>query len=169
MKLLNKLTSLILMVFVMSSFSQCASTLKLQEDVPLEIGEVYYQHWVAGVKGGGSGVNLFIPIESNQNNIVLDSVYFKGKQEKLELKNNTIYIGRFASKANQKQDIIMSSDPQKEYGNPIPELSRKTPFKLHDNECVVSYFEKDKIKYFKIMGIVRKESKLYQKAPSKKL
>lgn len=165
MKLLNKITSLMLMVFVISSFSQCASTLKLQEDVPLEIGEVYYQHWVSGVKGGGSGVNLFIPIMSNKNDIELDSVYFKGKQEKLELKNNTIYIGRFASKSNQKQDIIMSSDPQAEYGNPVPEIPKEIPFKLEDSECVVSYKKGAKTLCFKISNITKKESERYPIAP----
>lgn len=153
----------------MVSFSNCASTQQLEKLEPLTIGDVYYQNWVAGVKGGGSGFNIFIPISDNANNIMLDSVYFKGKKAKLEFNNNTVFIGRFKTTANKKQDIIMSNEPYAEYGNKVPELPQKTPFELNDTECVVSYLEGNKTKYFKIEGIVRKESKLYQKAPSKKL
>ena len=150
---------------MLSCFSQCASTLKLQKEFPLEIGKVYYQHWVAGVKGGGSGDNLFIPIVANKNNIILDSVYFKGKQVKLELKNSSLYVGRFASKANQKQDIILSNEPYAEYGNPIPEIPKKIPFELKESECIVTYLEGNKTRYYKISNITKKESERYPSAP----
>ncbi|WP_142784440.1 hypothetical protein [Changchengzhania lutea] len=161
MQLFKKIIALVLMAFVMTSFSQCASTYKLQKELPLEIGAVYYQHWVAGVQGGGSGVNLFIPIMANTNDIQLDSVYFQGKQVKLEFKNNSIYVGRFASKVNQKQDIIMSSETIEEYNNPIPEIPKKLPFELKDNECVVSYQEGNRTLYYKISKITKKESARY--------
>ncbi len=153
--------SLFLMLFIIVSFSQCASTLKLQDNLPLEIDEVYYQTWVAGVKGGGSGINVFIPIESNSNDIVLDSMYFRGKSTKIEYVNDALAVGRFKTEANQKQDIIMSNEPYAEYANKVPELPEKIPFELKDDECVVSYLEKNKIKYFKIEGIVKKESTRY--------
>lgn len=168
MKTFKKITSITIISIIMVSFSNCASTQKLEQLEPLTIGEVHYQNWVAGIKGGGSGFNLFIPITNNPKNIMLDSVYFRGKKAKLELNNNTVFIGRFKTTAN-KNGIIMSNEPYAEYGNKVPELPQKTPFELNDNECVVSYLEGNKIKYFKIEGIVRKESKLYQKAPSKKL
>ncbi|MDO5972551.1 hypothetical protein [Flavivirga jejuensis] len=142
-------------------YTQCASTQKLENKLPLEIGDVYYQHWVAGVKGGGSGYNLFIPIQSNPKSIVLDSLYFKGQQVKLELKRTSVFVGRFISEANQKQDIIMSRDPLEEYGNSVPEPSKKTAFKLNDTECVVSYKKGDKTLYYKISNITKKTSTKY--------
>lgn len=150
------------MLFIIVSFSQCASTLKLQDNLPIEIDEVYYQTWVAGVKGGGSGINVFIPMESNSNTILLDSMYFRGKSTKIEYANDTLAIGRFKTKANQKQDIIMSNEPYAEYANKVPEIPEKIPFELKDDECIVSYLEKNKTKYFKIKGIVKKESTPYQ-------
>lgn len=169
MKVLKKIISLFLMLFIIVSFSQCASTLKLQDNLPIEIDEVYYQTWVAGVKGGGSGINVFIPIESNSNDIVLDSIYFRGKSTKIEYINDALAVGRFKTKANQKQDIVISNEPYAEYGNEVPELPQKTPFNINDDECIVSYLVEDEIKYFKIEGIVRKASKLYQTIPLKKL
>ena len=41
----------------------------------------------------------------------------------------------------QKKDIIMSGNPEDEYGNEAPQLPKKMPFKLNDNECGVSYKE----------------------------
>ncbi|WP_303316521.1 hypothetical protein Q4Q34_06855 [Flavivirga abyssicola] len=164
MKLLKRILFLCLISLVMMSFSQCASTFKLQDSVPLEIGQVYHQSWVAGVKGGGSGINVFIPLLSNSKNIVLDSIYFRGKAVKLE-KDKMLYIGRYALSANQNKDIIMSSDPIAEYGNLVPEIPKKIPFELKEDECVVSYNEGHKIKYYKISNIIEQESLNYPSAP----
>jgi len=169
MKLLKRIISLFLMLFIIVSFSECASTLELQDNLLIEIDKVYYQTWVAGVKGGDRGINVFIPIKSNSNNIVLDSMYFRGKSTKIEYANDALAIGRFKTKANQKQDIIMSNEPYAEYANKVPVLPEKIPFELKDDECIVSYLVEEETKYFKIEGIIRKASKLYQTVPSKKL
>jgi len=96
-----------------------------------------------------------------RKNIILDSVFFKGKQAKLEYRNNSVFIGRFKTEANQKHDIVMSSDPIAEYGNKVPEIPKKVQFELKDDECVVSYLKSGKVKYFKIEKIKRKESKFF--------
>jgi len=165
------ITNVFLMVIVMTSFSQCSSAQKLQKEAPVKLGTAYYQYWVAGIQGGGSGINLFIPTENpSLKNIHLDSVYFRGKVSKLEFKPNnpSLFIGRFTSLGNQRKDIIMSNKPNAEYGNELPKLKEKIPFDLKENECVVSYIEDDKIKYFQIENIVEKQPELYPSAPPKK-
>ncbi|MDO5978809.1 hypothetical protein [Flavivirga spongiicola] len=162
---LKNTLSLLLFLLIAIGFTQCASTQKLEDTLPLEIGDVYSQHWVSGVRGGGSGYNLFIPIKSNPNKIVLDSLYFKGKKVKLELKSASVFIGRFKSEANQRHDIIMSSDSLAEYGNPVPEMTKKPPFELKDTECIVSYKRGKKTFYYKISGIVKKATARYPIAP----
>lgn len=167
MKLLkHKLSFLFIPVF-MISFSQCASTKKLQDEVSFEISQVSYQNWVAGVDGGGAGVNLFIPMISNSNNIVFDSVYFQGKQVKLEQKNKSFFVGRFKEATNQKKDIVMSSNRLEEVNNPIPEIPKKIPFQLKEDECVVSFKDGKKAKYYKISGILKNERVFFPKAPSR--
>ncbi len=159
MKAIKNILKALLILLAMVSFSKCSTTKKLQNTAPFEIGEVYYQYWTAGVKGEGSGFNLFIPIESTPKNIILDSAYFRGEQSKLESMDQTLFVGRFKTDTNQKKDIIMSSDPYAEYGNKIPELSKKFPFKLNDRECIVSYKQGSTLKYYKISNIIKKESK----------
>ncbi len=162
MKLVKQILGLVILTFIMASFSQCSSAQKLQNEAPTAIGEVYFQKWIAGVEGGGSGVNIFI--ETLSNDTKLDSVYFQGQVAKLEVKPGTEneYIGRFISDFNKKEDMVFSSDPNKEYGNKPPQLPVKIPFELNDDECVISYSENDKTKYFKLKNIKEKESINYQ-------
>ena len=165
------ITNAFLLALVMTSFSQCSSAQKLQREAPVKIDNAYYQHWVAGVQGGGSGINLFIPTENaSLKNILLDSVYFRGNVSRLEVKPNnpTLFIGRFSTRGNQKKDVIMSNEPGAEYGNEIPKKTTKVPFELQENECVVSYKEDDETKYFKIQGIIEKQPLHYPSAPPKK-
>ncbi len=164
------ITNAFLMVLIMISFSQCSSAQKLQKETPIKLQTTYYQHWVAGIKGGGSGINIFILTENSElKNIQLDSVYFRGKASKLEVKPNNpnLFIGRFLLTPKQKRDVIMSNKPKAEYGNELLKLKEKIPFELKENECVVSYKEESKIKYFKIKNVVEKQPQYYPSAPPK--
>ncbi len=164
----KNITNIFLLLLIVVGVSQCASTQKLGGKLPLEIGEVYSEHWVSGVKGGGSGYNLFIPVKSNPDNMVLDSLYFKGKRVKLELKNTSVFVGRFKSEANQRHDIIMNRDPLAEYGNTVAEIAEKIPFELDDTECVVSYKKGHRTLYYKISNIIKKASANYPNVPQNK-
>lgn len=168
MKTLKTISFSILMLIVMASFSQCTSTKRIQENASLDLGQVYFQKWIAGIEGGGAGLNIYIPTEDNS--MQLDSVYFRGKVAKLELKNQNgiIYIGRFISDFNKKKDMIMSNEPHAEFGNEMPKIQQKIPFELKDNECVISYKEGKKTKYFKVSNVVEKELIPYPSAPPNK-
>ena len=151
----------------MASFSQCSSSKQLDQKAPVVFGEVYCQKWVAGVQGGGSGMNIMIPVDSFT--IPLDSVYFRNKGAKLEKdEQSKMYIGRFKNAQSNPKDIVMSSDPNAEYGNELPDISKGIPFELKENECVVSYEVDNTIKYFKIENVVEKEMIPYPTAPPNK-
>ena len=163
MKTVRKLSFWILMLVIVIIFMQCSSAQKLQKEAPFKITEAYYQSWVSGVKGGGSGVNVFLDIVSMPQDVILDSIYFHGKGTKLELhkEKSILAIGRFKSSINQKQDIIMSNEPHAEYGNQVPKIPQKIPFQLNEDACVISYKEGNVIKYFKIDKLIKKEPKAY--------
>lgn len=167
MKLLNSITSLIAMFVLMVSFSQCSTAQKLQKEAPVELGQVYAQNWVAGVKGGGSGINVFIPVK--ETSVVLDSIFFRGQKAKLEFNNDNqpIYIGRFKSNLNQKQNIIVSSDMNEEAKNELPTLKEEMPFEFNDDECVVTYQKGNQTLYYKISNIKMEQSLHYPSAPQK--
>ncbi|WP_242083729.1 hypothetical protein [Aestuariivivens sediminis] len=155
------------LLFVAVHMSQCASSPKLQDSIPLDLGEPYYQSWIAGIKGGGSGFDVYIPIKNNPNHIILDSVYFRDRGTKLEEIQPGLFRGRLDSSLN-KSDIIMSNAPYAEYGNTLPKHPKPLPFELKDNECILGYREHHRKKYFKISGVIKKEPLYYPGTPPKK-
>ncbi|AOW21044.1 hypothetical protein [Urechidicola croceus] len=150
---MKTLFSILLGSTLLLGFSQCGSsksmTYKLQENTPFSITNATFTNWVAGVKGGGSGINVMIPIsQKDENKIVFDSLYFNQQVVKLEQVKNG-YIGRFKTNQNKRKDIILNSDPAKEYGNEAPIMKPKFPFDLKGDEAVISYLENDTKKYYK--------------------
>ena len=158
MKTLKKLFGYLMLVVIMASLSHCSSAQKLQKDAPTTFGETYYKHWVSGVAEGPSGLNIFI--ELRDESIQLDSVYFRGKVAKFEVKpaNKLLFIGRFINESTEKRDMIMNSNTAQEYGNTAPKIETNNPFDLGQNECVVSYKNNGKTRYYKLTNIVKKES-----------
>lgn len=140
------------------SFSQCSSGQKLEKNAPFEFDEVYYKRQAQAVRDLESVVTLYIPIKSENKNIELDSVYFKAKSAKLvkSTQNQNLYLGKFTTKSEYIEDIILSSDVAEEHKNKLPKLESKIPFELKPNECVLSYKEAGQIKYYKISNIKEK-------------
>ena len=165
MNILRRISFFTIMLLIMVSVSQCSSAQKLQNEAPSKFGLVYFQTWVAGVSGGGSGLNLFIPVMDGS--VRLDSVYFRGSVSKLEVKpsNPTLHIGRFDTGFNQAKDIIMHSDSNEEHTNKLSKPARMIPFELKDNECVVSYTKEGKVFYYKIPNVIQKPADNYPSAP----
>lgn len=149
-----------ILIVLLSTFS-CASTKNIQQEPPIELGEVYFERWNAGVKGGGYGYNVFIPVKENK--VQLDSIYFRDKSAKLTNdKSPNLYIGRFKVDTQVNEDFIMSSDPNEEANNQIKVPEKETiPFTLEPNQCIVSYIKNGKTQYFKIENVVEKPSVNY--------
>lgn len=161
---MRTLFSIILGSTILFSFAQCGNSkemaYKLQEKSPFKITKVYYQEWVAGIQGGGSGVDVyFIFSDLDTDKITIDNIFFRGQKANVET-NNKAYIGRFKTNINQKPDIIMSSQTDDEYGNKVPQKKAKFPFDLEKDEAVIGYREKGKQKYLKLK-LLRGESPQY--------
>ncbi len=152
--------------FVLSFFSQCASTQKIDSEPPVKIIEAQSQSWVAGVRGGGSGTNVFLTFSET---IAADSLYYQGmiaKLRPLQDPSAIKYVARFSFKKNTQDDLVMHSDPLKEYGNTVVGVPSKTfPFELKKNQAVVSYKKGTKTRYFKVANIVELKQKLFPSRP----
>ena len=163
----RSISTIFLMLLMLLSFLQCVSYRKIETSKPIDISEVYYQDWVSGTKGGDSGFNVYISVGPDSHNMILDSVYFKGNQVKLETSksNKNLYIGRFTNRLHQKEDMILSNEPYAEYGNKAPKLPKMPPMQLEANECMVSYKEGPVTKYYKIKNIIKREPQYYPRMP----
>ena len=137
-------------------FFQCSSAQKLSKTASFEIQNPYFQHWIAGVKNGGSGINVFISISKIENSTTIDSLYFRGHKVLLETKPNNpnLFIGRILTVANQNENFS-------------PKTEAEIPFDLKENEAVIIYTENDKEKYYKIENIKEKHAEYFPSAPPK--
>lgn len=137
------------------SVQNCAN--KIQDNFPVKITEAYYQHWMAGVRGGGSGTGFYITFEKElPSNIELTQLYFRKGVGKVNKISETQYMFSFVGKANRERhnEIITDDAPPK-----LTDI--EPPFKIDDNEAILEYTQKGKKKYFKITGAKAKEMLAY--------
>ena len=130
----------------------------MQSTPSFELREVSYQKWAAGVQGGGSGIHMYITIKTNKNNVVFDSLYFRGLSAKITIGKMGYYANLIIEK---RKDIVMSGNPEDEYGNKPTTNNVKFPFDLEHDECVISYEEEGQIKYYKFNNLIEKEPLAY--------
>jgi len=115
------------------------------------ISPAYFEKWIAGVEGGGSGFNVFLPIKKSSF-VNFDSIHFRGQRVKALHRNNMVF-GRFKSiNNNQSEDIII--------GNTDHEKNN-SHFSLLDNSCVLSYRIQNKRMYYEFKNLDYKQSKPY--------
>ena len=149
-----------LRLFLILIFSLgCSSKLPTQETVklPVKIKEVYYQKWVAGIQGGGSGVNFHIEFsERLPKDMVLNQLYFRERKDSVRMIDEKNYEATFSGTANLKQ------------GNDADDFVKtktvKAPIRISGNEAVLEFTQNGKRKLFKIKNITEKEMLAYPSA-----
>ncbi len=165
MKIKSLIIFLFSAVFITFGFLQCSSSktngqqgmVELEKKPSFVLGDVFFQKWIAGVQGGGSGYHLYVPVKENKKHVVFDSAFFRGLKAKLD-QGKMGYIASFKTNLNSKPDISMSSNPLDEYGNIFPQ-------ELKLNECVLSYIEKNQVKYYKVIPLIEKQTEYYPITP----
>lgn len=151
---MRKNRKIIFPLFILTLIS-CGS-FQFEKQPPFTIIEGTYTHWVGGIPGV-SGTNINITYKADVE-IQFDSIFFKDKKTKVSFKNynnQTSILGQFMNKSD---DLQLHEESKMEYGNTVPEDLRYTnpfPFKLDDNEVVLSYIEDNKTKYFKYSELVK--------------
>ncbi|CAL68207.1 hypothetical protein [Christiangramia forsetii] len=137
-------------IFILTLFASCGSNKDLQERSPAQFNEVYYTY-------NSNGIELNIPITAIQDQrISMDAVYFHGMKSKLEKSQEkpNLYVANFRMGSD---DMVMHEDPKQEYGNKPPQLPEESPFSIEEDEAILVFTQNDKIKYYKLTGIVEKE------------
>ena len=142
------------------SFTQCAS-MKLESNPPFTVNTASYAHITGGLPGNNT-LNLMIEFTASKT-IDFKKVYFQDRvvSAVIEQKQDKNYIAaRYkTSTGEDKKDLVLNADPEKEYGN-TAKNKEEIPFKLKENEAVVSYKVGDKIHYYKIENI-KKEKRVF--------
>ena len=134
---MNKFKVIIYFILIITS---CQSKVNLIPNTNSKINltsPAYFEKWVAGVEGGGSGINVFLPVK-NSTLIQFDSIHFRGHRVKVSYRNNMV-IGRFKSNRNTLDEVILRSDIDDEKKNNSFKLNDNSHFKLSRNSCILSY------------------------------
>ncbi|PRP67678.1 hypothetical protein [Nonlabens agnitus] len=151
-----KYISLLLVIVIMGSCNsqKIDNTLSSFE----EGYQPYAQSWTGGIPGSGSGINLFLPLDTTVMQ-QMEAVYFKGMiTQTFDIKDpNGYIIARFKTDFNNKPDMNMNLEYEEEYGNKPP-ANQKFPFELEDSEAVVKFSRDGKTTYTLITGIQTRPS-----------
>lgn len=137
-------------IFMLVLFASCGSNKDLQERAPAQFNEIYYTY-------NSNGIELNIPVSSIQDQrISLDAVYFHGMKSPLKQSEEkpNLYVANFRMGSG---DMVMHEDPKEEYGNKPPQLPEESPFSIDEDEAILVFTQDEKIKYYKLTGIVEKE------------
>jgi hypothetical protein len=157
MKMLKSLFAIIACVLIPFTMTQCGTTKIALQETPFQTGEVYFEQWIAGVQGGGSGINVYVPITEISDAIQLQEAVFRGKVAPLTRSIDGLYIARFKTDLNNERDITMHADAIEEVVN-TPEVSTSFPFPLTKDELGIVYTMRGVLKYTKLTKIIQKES-----------
>ena len=130
---------------------------KLEQDPPFSVKDAYYQDWVAGIKEGGSGTNVYLALENFTDKVVIEKIYFRKMITKAQISPQirNQYVGYFK---NDDKDMVMDIDPVKEAVNTPRE---PFPFNLEHNEAVIAYRYMDVLKYTLVRDMRREEMIAY--------
>ena len=139
----------------------CANKAIIQQthNFPVKIEEVSYQHWVSGVRGGGSGTNFYIRFSrALPKDIKIQKIYFRRKVETVQQIDDLNYVVFFRGNANWERGNLSESDSQGQA------ISAEPPVRISDKEAVLTYTQKEKEKFYKIKNALEKEMPLYPSA-----
>ncbi|MFV8225306.1 hypothetical protein [Christiangramia aquimixticola] len=137
-------------IFILAIFASCGSNKDLQQRAPAQFSEISYTY-------NSNGISLHIPVKAIQENRVnLEAVYFHGMKSALIKSEDqpNLYVANFRMGSGE---MVMDVDPAKEYGNKPPQMPEESPFSIEEDEAILVFTQNDKLKYYKLTGIVEKE------------
>lgn len=135
------------------SLTFCAMKHELQSEFPQEIQSVFYQKVKKGMES--SVINFYIEFKKPlAANIKLEKIYFHNQESLVQEITPKDFKSSFLQ-SNKKEDLIMDSNPAKEYGNKAP-VVQKSKFDLKSNEAVLEYTKDGKTLFYKIANVLEK-------------
>lgn len=145
------------LVITIVSVHNCSN--QTQDKFPAPIKEVYFQNWVGGVQGGGSGTIFYVEfLKDLPETITLKQLYFRqGLAPVNKIAQNQYsfsYTG--TSNWNTRGELEVSDVPA-----PKPTVP---PYPIKEDEAILEYLFKGEIKYFKFINVKQKEMLAYPSA-----
>jgi hypothetical protein len=124
-----------------------------------------FNTWLAGVQGGGSGINMQFAWDAMPENLVMKEAYFRGLHARIQ-QGQKGYTANFKYVQNGPKDIVMHSDPLQEAVNapPLPKKKR-FPVELLDTQVGIIYEENGELVYTIMNNPIEMPQVAYPSAP----
>ena len=149
-------SSIIVFTFFILSCSSSSNltnnAIQFKNKAPFKIEEATYTSKLLEQK---SLKELTVHISINNPSIKLDSIYFRNTAVKLIEKESSLknYFEGVIVESYSIPLLNLDSNPRNEFGNKVPNISQKIPFKLTNSEAIITYYINNKLFYFKIFNI----------------
>ena len=118
-----------------------------------------YETWVAGVRGGGSGINFYLELKSElPSNVELKKVIFRGYEVSFEKQDNLHFQAMIKTSGNQQK---FEDDDSQIYTSP------KNALTLAENEAILIFSKNGKEIRQTIKEVKEKPMLLYPSAKPK--
>lgn len=145
---------LLLLLFSITMISCSSQKKALQETL-----QASYETWVAGVRGGGSGINFYVDLKTPlSKEIELKKVIFRGYEVSFEKIDDLHFVARIKTEGNQQK---FDGDNSQIYTSP------KNALTLGKNEAILLFSEKAKEFNVKIKQVAEKAMLEYPSAKPK--
>ena len=149
---MNKIVALLFLI----SMASCSSQEQAVQEGNMKTS---YETWVAGVRGGGSGIHFYVDFKTALiDQIELKKVVFRGYEVPFEKMDNLHFMARIKTEGNQQKQ---EGDDSQIYTSP------KNALTLGENEAILIFSKKAKEFNVKIKQVTEKPMLEYPSAKPK--
>jgi len=123
-------------------------------DFQANIQSVYFENWISGVRGGGSGTNFFMGFkEPLPEGVVLSQLYFRGKKAPVIALSKFSYTANFSDNGvNPNDNPSSGADTGK-----TAMLVAEPPFPIEDDQALLEYYDNQELSYYLLTKVEEKE------------
>ncbi|RXG32929.1 hypothetical protein [Leeuwenhoekiella marinoflava] len=84
--------------------------------------------------------------------VVFKELYFQNKKSRVHWNSTATYYAAFSDTQVNGEDRVLSTDRAQEANNPLPQMPVKPPYKISENQALLTYQVKDKV-FFTILEL----------------
>ena len=139
------------LLFLVLTTISC-KTQNVEKSIPFTIEEKHYFYWIGG-KQGTEGTTIRIEGSTTLLNISFSKIFFQNHEYGIVPDFRSGYFILEGSHSKFRDNITMTNDPAGEYGNKAPQVEKKIPFDIEDDEAILLYSLNGREEYHKITGI----------------
>jgi len=130
---------------------------KLLNGFPVEVKIAYFEGWISGVRGGGSGINFFIELsEPLPKEVYLKSVFFRANKASLVPVSETLYVARFVNNVDTGDDLATNYDT---YRTAISNAVSTSP--IRDDQALLDYVINEEALQYLVSDVKEREPDFY--------